>query len=85
MEGNFVTGPTRTEGGITPEFMHGLFVDGVVGTKEFRNWLAKVDPNFGDIRDADVDNEIDRLARERAEELRNLRAKEREEPSNKPE
>lgn len=47
------------------EQMFRFFREGVVGTKEFRNWLAKVDETFKEVRDADVDNEIDTLARQR--------------------
>jgi hypothetical protein len=46
--------------------MFELYSNGVIGTKEFRSWLAKVDANFASVRDADVDNEIDEQARERA-------------------
>jgi hypothetical protein len=52
------------------EQQHTLFRDGVIGTKEFRNWLAKVDQVFGEVRDSDVDNEIDELARQRSEDRR---------------
>lgn len=55
---------------LKPEFMLDLYTRGVIGTKEFRSWLGKVSPTFSEVRDADVDNEIDRLARERAQEIR---------------
>lgn len=55
-----------SENVITPDMMWNYFTNGAVGTKEFRNWLAKVDPIFAEVRDPDVDNEIDRIARERA-------------------
>lgn len=55
---------------VNPQLMYEFFVAGVIGTKEFRSWLAHVDPAFNQVRDADVDNEIDRLARERAEAVR---------------
>lgn len=58
------------EGKVTVDQMWNFFVNGAVGTKEFRNWLAKQDSDFAEIRDADVDNEIDRIARERAERQR---------------
>lgn len=45
-------------------FMLDLFNNGLIGTKEFRNWLAGVDANFKAIRDGSVDDEIDRAARE---------------------
>jgi len=61
-----VTGLTA-EGKPTPAFMRLIFLEGVLGTKEFRSWLAKLDPSFEEVRDADVDNEIDRVARERRE------------------
>lgn len=51
---------------ITPEFMYECYKTGVLGTKEFRGWLASHDPTFAQVRDSDVDNEIDRLARERS-------------------
>jgi hypothetical protein len=61
--------PHRGLGGpITLDQMYNLFTTGVVGTKEFRNWLAAIDPTFAEVRDADVDNEIDRIARERSAE-----------------
>lgn len=59
-----VTGLT-TEGQLTPAFMRLLLFEGVVGTKELRSWLALLDENFRLVRDPDVDNEIDRIARER--------------------
>lgn len=61
-----VTGLTA-DGKPTPAFMRMIFLEGVLGTKEFRSWLAKLDPFFEQVRDADVDNEIDRVARERRE------------------
>lgn len=48
------------------EQIHTMFLDGVIGTKEYRNWLEQVDPFFQRIRDTEVDNQIDQLARERA-------------------
>lgn len=57
---------------LTPEQMFQFFQAGALGTKEFRSWLAEYDENFSNVRDADVDNEIDRLARERAERQREL-------------
>lgn len=63
---------------ITPGFMYDLFLGGIIGTKEFRSWLASNDTVFAAVRDADVDNEIDRLARERAQAIRNLEVQERE-------
>lgn len=59
-----VTGLTAN-GTLTPAFMRMLFLEGVLGTKEFRSWLAAIDKAFDGVRDADVDNEIDRIARER--------------------
>jgi hypothetical protein len=59
-----VTGLT-SDGKLTPAFMRMLFLEGVLGTKEFRSWLAAMDNSFEQVRDADVDNEIDRIARER--------------------
>lgn len=59
-----VTGLTA-EGKLTPAFMRMLFLEGVLGTKEFRSWLAEIDESFKTVRDADVDNEIDRIARDR--------------------
>jgi hypothetical protein len=61
-----LTGLTES-GALTPSFMRLLFLEGILGTKEFRSWLAVVDSNFKTVRDADVDNEIDRQARERQE------------------
>lgn len=55
---------------LTPDQMFQYFQAGALGTKEFRSWLAKYDETFSGVRDADVDNEIDRLARERAEAQR---------------
>lgn len=45
--------------------MFEFFKNGVIGTKEFRNWLAKQDNAFAEIRDSSVDDEIDSLARQR--------------------
>lgn len=73
------TDPQWLGKGLTPQFMYDLFLGGVIGTKELRGWLAAQDDVFAGVRDADVDNEIDRLARERAESIRNLQAKEQEE------
>lgn len=52
---------------VSVDQMWTFYLNGAVGTKEFRNWLAKVDTAFSEIRDADVDNEIDSLARQRRE------------------
>lgn len=60
--------PHRVGEPISLDQMYNLFTTGVVGTKEFRNWLAKIDPFFSEVRDSDVDNEIDRIARERSAE-----------------
>lgn len=46
-------------------YMLEAWMQGLVGSKEFRSWLADTDPIFKGVRDPDVDNEIDRLARER--------------------
>jgi len=54
---------------LTVDQAYNLFVNGVLGTKEFRSWLASVDGNFAAVRDADIDNEIDELARRRREAL----------------
>lgn len=59
-----VTGLT-SDGKLTPAFMRQLFLEGVLGTKEFRSWLATADSSFAEVRDSDVDNEIDRVARDR--------------------
>lgn len=59
---------------LEPEFMFKLYTGGVIGTKEFRSWLAKTCPVFNSVRDADVDNEIDRIARERAAVVRSEEA-----------
>lgn len=53
----------ETHSGISVEQMHTFYNDRAVGTKEFRNFLAKVDPVFAEVRDPDVDNEIDEQAR----------------------
>jgi hypothetical protein len=47
---------------------HTLLAEGVIGTKEFRNWLEKRDEFFRAIRDPDVDAEIVRLAALRSEQ-----------------
>jgi hypothetical protein len=49
--------------------VYDLYISGVLGTKEFRNWLAKKDQDFADVRDPDVDNQIDALARRREQLL----------------
>lgn len=56
---------------LTPDQMYQFFTAGALGTKEFRSWLAKYDENFAEVRDPDVDNEIDRVARQRREALEN--------------
>jgi len=63
--GDFPPPQAPPELAITPAFMYDLYQAGVVGTKEFRNFLAKIDPRFAEIRDPDVDNQIDEEARRR--------------------
>lgn len=53
----------------TVEEMERFFLSGIVGTKELRGWLERVDPDFAAVRDADVDAEIARLAKMRQEQL----------------
>jgi len=54
---------------LTFDQMYQLFREGLIGTKEFRNWLERADKNFAAVRDADVDNRIDALARLRDAEI----------------
>ncbi len=49
--------------GLTVEQMFSFFNEHVVGTKEFRNFLAEKDATFAGVRDSSVDDEIDRNAR----------------------
>jgi len=49
--------------GITVEQMYTFYTDRAIGTKEFRNFLAKHDPIFAEVRDTSVDDEIDENAR----------------------
>lgn len=53
--------------GLTVDQMFEFFNQRVVGTKEFRNFLAKVDDSFAEVRDTQVDDEIDTQARMIAE------------------
>jgi hypothetical protein len=48
---------------LDPEFMYKLWMDGVVGYKEFRNWLAGQYPSFDAVRDSTVDDYIDGISR----------------------
>lgn len=59
-----------TASDLTPDQMFQFYQAGAIGTKEFRSWLAKYDESFAEVRDADVDNQIDQMARERAEARR---------------
>ena len=54
---------------LTFDNAYELFKGGVWGTKEFRKWLARRDADFREVRDEDVDNEIDSIARERRRQL----------------
>lgn len=54
---------------LTFENAYELFKGGVWGTKEFRKWLARKDGDFREVRDQDVDNEIERIAQERRRQL----------------
>ena len=56
----------KNRGGVSVDQMFSYFNERVIGTKEFRNFLAKIDDNFNAVRDSTVDDEIDRVARERA-------------------
>lgn len=47
-----------------------LFQRGIVGTIEFRNWLARTYPDFGAVRDDDVDNSIRELAELRQKSIK---------------
>jgi hypothetical protein len=40
---------------------------GIIGTVEFRSWMAKYDENFEAVRDSDVDDDIRENARRRKE------------------
>lgn len=52
---------------LTLDDLRNLHNEGVIGLIEFRNWLQELYPEFGEIRDADVDAEIEEDA---AEEIR---------------
>lgn len=56
------------------EFMFQLFKNGLLGVKEFRNYLAERDETFKKVRDASIDNAIDQQARD----LERLRSEEEE-------
>lgn len=43
---------------VTFDQMLEVYDRGIIGTKEFREWLAQVHPTFGTIRDHDVDEDI---------------------------
>lgn len=47
---------------VSFEQMLEVYDRGIIGTKEFREWLAQVHPTFQTIRDHDVDEEIIRRA-----------------------
>ena len=49
-----------------------LFNDGIIGTKEFRNWLALSNDAFSEIRDADIDREIEHLAASRQRQIEEM-------------
>lgn len=43
---------------VTFDQMVKVYELGIIGTKEFREWLSLVHPTFGTVRDRDVDDEI---------------------------
>lgn len=47
---------------LTFEEAKEIFEKGVMGTVEFRNWLARAFPDFAAIRDNDVDRDIQNIA-----------------------
>lgn len=49
-----------------------LYDRGIIGVKEFRNWLDNYNQGFHDVRDPDVDAEIDSIARGRQQQLEQL-------------
>lgn len=50
--------------GLTAEFMHTLWRDGIIGYKEMRSWLANNFVSYAAIRDPAVDAMIDGVGRE---------------------
>ncbi len=59
--------PMTSDDGLTAEFMHTLWRDGVIGYKELRGWLANNFASYAAIRDPAVDAMIDGVARDRFE------------------
>ena len=47
-----------------------LFDKGLVGTIEFRNWLARMYPDFATVRDSDVDDDIRSMAKMRQDRMK---------------
>ena len=70
--------PMTSQDGLTAEFMHGLWRDGIIGYKEMRGWLANNFASYAAIRDPAVDAMIDGVARDRFE--REHRVEEQEDP-----
>jgi hypothetical protein len=55
---------------LTPQFMFELWGAGLVGYKEFRNWLALQYDSFDEVRDSSVDDMVDDIGREMVERRR---------------
>lgn len=55
----------NADDGLTAEFMQSLFLQGVVGLKEFRSWLEQNFSSFAKVRDPMLDAQIDNWARNR--------------------
>ena len=56
------------EDGLTAEFMHMIWRDGLIGYKEFRAWLANNFPSYSTVRDPAVDAMIDGVGRKNFEQ-----------------
>jgi len=50
---------------LSAEFMLELQEKGLIGTVEFRDWLANHSPSFAEVRDKDIDNDIVLIAKSR--------------------
>lgn len=56
--------PMTSEDGLTAEFMHAIWRDGIIGYKEFRSWLANSFSSYAAVRDPGVDAMIDGIGRD---------------------
>ncbi len=59
--------PMTSEDGLSAEFLHSLWRDGIIGYKEMRAWLANNFASYAAVRDPAIDAMIDDVGRERFE------------------